>query len=280
MDCPYDTLVISGGSLNVISALGALQFLRDISKTDNIKNFIGTSAGSIICYFLIIGYTPIEIIVYMCKNYKMFETLKTVNFVQASRGEGALSFALISDIIEKMTIDKIGKLLLLKDLRELYGKTFVCTTFNLSKNCTEYISDETHPDVPCISAIRMSCNIPVIFEPYKYGDALYVDGGLTNNFPVDIGEKIGNRVLGLNIDTSEPIVFGTINTVEYAYKLLIISLTESVRCRIANKRSTTDIVDIKSGGNTIKPFDFDIATRNKLCLFSIGYECAKNFMNK
>lgn len=280
MDCPYDTLVISGGSLNGISTLGALQFFRDINKVDSIKNFIGTSAGSIICYFLIIGYTPIEIIVYMCKNYKLFESLKTVNFVQASRGEGALSFALISDIIEKMTIDKIGKLLLLKDLKENYGKNFVCTTFNLTKNCTEYISNESHPDIPCISAIRMSCNIPVVFEPYKYGDALYVDGGLTNNFPVDVAEKIGDRVLGLNIDTSEPIVFGTINTLEYAYKLLIISLNESVRCRIKNKRDTTDIIDIKSGANTVKPFDFNIATKDKLSLFSIGYECAKNFFNE
>jgi NTE family protein len=123
----------------------------------------------------------------------------------------------------------------------------------------------------------MSCNIPVIFEPYKYGDGLYVDGGLTNNFPVDIGEKIGIRVIGLNIDTSEPVKFGTINTIEYAYKLLIISLNESVRCRISNKSETTDVISIRSADKTFKPFDFDITTKDKLCLFSTGYECAKHF---
>lgn len=58
----FDTLVISGGSVNGISALGALQYLRDNEYLNNIKTYIGTSSGAFICYLLAIGYTPVEII--------------------------------------------------------------------------------------------------------------------------------------------------------------------------------------------------------------------------
>jgi hypothetical protein len=64
----YDTLVLSGGSSKGIIILGALQYLIDNYLISNIETYIGTSVGSIICYLLLIGYTPIEIIVYICKN--------------------------------------------------------------------------------------------------------------------------------------------------------------------------------------------------------------------
>ena len=276
----YDTLVVSGGSMNGLGVLGALQFLKDDNKINNLQNFIGTSAGSIICYFLIIGYTPIEIMVYICTNYKLFETLKTIDFIKASKGEGAISFALISDIIEKMTIDKVGKPLLLKDLKETYGKSFTCTTFNLTKNCVEYISNETHPDMPCLSAIHMSCNIPVIFEPYKYGDCLYVDGGVSDNFPIDLGERVGEQVIGIIINTAEPIVFGSMNVMEYAYKLLVIALNEACKYKIDNTKPTTDVIHIKFMDKTLKMFDFDIDSKAKLSLFSVGYESAKKYYER
>ena len=64
----YDTLVLSGGSSKGIMTLGALQYLYDNFLLKNIKNYIGTSAGAMICYLLAIGYTPVEIIVYICKH--------------------------------------------------------------------------------------------------------------------------------------------------------------------------------------------------------------------
>ena len=64
----FDTLVIAGGSSKGIVTLGALQYLYDNNIGKNINTYIGTSSGSIICFLLIIGYTPIEIIVYICTN--------------------------------------------------------------------------------------------------------------------------------------------------------------------------------------------------------------------
>lgn len=273
----YDTLVISGGSMNGVGILGALQYLKDNGLINDLKNFVATSAGTIVCYFLAIGYTPIEIMVYICTNHKIFENLKSVNFLKAMKGEGVISFALISDIIEKMTIDKIGRPILLRHLREIYGKSFTCTTYNLTKNCIEYISDETHPDMPCISAIHMSCNIPVIFEPYKYGECLYIDGGISNNFPIDFACQNGQKIIGLTMNTTDVIEFEKLNIMEYMYKLLAILLNEFSQEKIKNKPENVDVIDVKFGDRSLKVFDFDIDLKTKLGLFSIGYESAKKF---
>ena len=34
-------------------------------------------------------------------------------------------------------------------------------------------------------AIAMSCSIPLVFSQYKLGNYIFVDGGVTNNFPIE-----------------------------------------------------------------------------------------------
>ena len=64
----YDTLVLAGGGTKGILTLGALQYAFDNLFLTNVKNYIGTSAGAMICFLLCIGYKPIEIIVYICTH--------------------------------------------------------------------------------------------------------------------------------------------------------------------------------------------------------------------
>ena len=44
-------------------------------------------------------------------------------------------------------------------------------------------------------AMRASMSIPSIFEPVPYKDVLLVDGGILNNFPVDIAKKWGADII-------------------------------------------------------------------------------------
>ena len=64
----YDTLVLSGGSSKGILTLGALQYCYDNFLLNKIETYVGTSSGAIISFLLIIGYSPIEIMVYICCN--------------------------------------------------------------------------------------------------------------------------------------------------------------------------------------------------------------------
>ena len=50
------------------------------------------------------------------------------------------------------------------------------------------------------SALRATMSIPSVFEPVEYRGRLLVDGGLVNNYPVDVMRKKGmNFIIGVNV---------------------------------------------------------------------------------
>ena len=162
----YDTLVLSGCSQKGFIILGALQYCIDNFLLTDIKYFIGTSTGAIICYLLIIGYTPIEIVVYLCTN-QILERMQNLNIVAMIQGNGASSFNHLQEHLERMSIEKIGYLPTMLDIYNKFGKTLVCITHNVTENITEYISHETNPSIPCLTALHMSANLPLIFAYFK-----------------------------------------------------------------------------------------------------------------
>jgi len=50
-------------------------------------------------------------------------------------------------------------------------------------------------------ALRASISIPTIFAPIEWGDALLVDGGVSNNLPVDIVKEMGADIV-LSVDVT------------------------------------------------------------------------------
>jgi len=179
----YDTLVISGGALKGFAILGCLQCLVDQNKLSGVHKYIGTSIGAIIGYLLCIGYTPIEIMVYLAKS-NLMERLAKFDVLQAMHNHGAVSFSIINEVLEKMTIEKIGRLITLGELRDRFGKTLICCTFNLSSQEQEFKTSDDHPEMPCLVALRMSSNLPVLFEPFLYEHSYYVDGCVISTFPI------------------------------------------------------------------------------------------------
>ncbi len=55
-----------------------------------------------------------------------------------------------------------------------------------------------------VKAIRASMSIPSIFNPVDYGDSLLVDGGIINNYPVDVVKEMGaDIIIGLRLKFPE-----------------------------------------------------------------------------
>ena len=274
--CEYDTLVLSGGSSKGILILGALLYAQDNFLLGKVYNYIGTSAGAIICFLLIIGYTPIEIIVYLCTN-QLLEKLKHFNIVAMMNGNGATSFSNIYEQLEKMTIDKLGYLPTFRNIKTRFGKNLVCVTYNLTDSVTEYISTETHPNLPCIIALKMSSNLPLVFAPFKYSDKFYIDGGISNNFAIDYGDKIGKKTLGLLLKSEEEnfnaVYPSESNILEYIYKLIFIPISNGIDHRVAGVSSRCEIV--KLSYQKLKFFSFNLNAKEKLQIFSSGYEQMK-----
>jgi len=274
----YDTLVLSGESSRSFVTLGAIQYAFDNYLLKDLVNYVGTSSGSIICYLLAIGYTPIEIIVYICTN-QLMEKMQHFNIVAMIQGRGATSFSNIQEQLEKMTISKIGYLPTLNDLKEKMNKILVCVTHNLTENRTEYLSWETYPHLPCITALHMSSNLPLIFENYRYGNSLYVDGGISDNFAIDIGEKMGEKILGIVLN-SECASFSNdteVNTLEFIYKLIYVPVIQAInhKIRLTSASNKCKIVNIKNVTANLKFFEFNVVSSTKLNMFSNGYEQMK-----
>ena len=265
----WDTLVIAGGSMKGISVLGAVQWLVDQNYLYGVKNYIGTSVGTLICYLVMIGYTPIEVIANICSR-KITEKLTCLDINSGLSGKGAVSFNPIQEELEKMTLEKLGTLLTMKESYNRFGKKLICTVYNLTKNKTEYISVDTHPDIPCITAIRMSCSLPLIFEEVKYLDSYYVDGGLVDNFPFKYAKSVGKYIIGIDIKSernAKPL-FQT-NMFEYLYQFMCISISSNNEKEHKVDSRLHKIINIET--NAIKVFNFNISTRDKLDLFSLGY---------
>lgn len=273
----FDTLVLSGGSIHAIIVLGALQYAEDNFLLKKINTIIGTSAGAICGYLLAIGYTPLEIMVYLCTK-QVLEKMKHFNIVAMMNGNGCTSYVHIQEQLEKMTIEKIGILPTLKELYTIFNKKLVCCTYNLSKNCEEILNYETYPDMPCLIALRMSSNLPLIFDHFKYTGSFYTDGGISNNFPIDIGDKIGNKILGIVLDKFNFNFNNKENTIEYIYQLMLVPINQSIISKINKASDKCYIVKLETDKTPF--FNFNLDTHTKLEMFSDGFVQMKNLWEK
>jgi len=276
--CNYDTIVLSGGSVKGLLTIGALQYAYDNYLLSDIKIYIGTSVGAMLNFLLIIGYTPIEIMIYLCTN-QLIEKLQHFNIVAMINGSGALSFSSIYEHVEKMTIDKIGFLPTIQDLKDKFGKEFICVTYNLSESKVEYISYENNPQLPCLIAIKMSSNLPLIFENFKYGNNFYIDGGVSDNFAIDVGISKGNKIIGIYLEEEEKNFNDNkdINIIEFIYKLMFIPISQSMKYKIDNAMMDKKCKIIKLKVNNTSTLSFNISSVDKLELFSSGYQQIKNY---
>jgi predicted patatin/cPLA2 family phospholipase len=64
------------------------------------------------------------------------------------------------------------------------GYEFEIVVTNLDKDTTEYFNHQTEPDLCCVEAVLMSITIPLIFQSYIYKNNIYLDGAISQAFPI------------------------------------------------------------------------------------------------
>lgn len=278
----YDTLVLSGGGIYGYAILGALQYLKDHDRLSKINTFVGTSIGSIIAYLLAIGCTPMEIILYL-HSKNVLKNINQFNIISMIQGNGSCDYNTIQSHVEKITIDKVGKYLTLQGLREKFGKTLIVCTYNLTQDCVQYITPDNNPDMPCLVAIRMSSNIPLIFEDFKYMGDYYIDGGISDNFPIEIPELADKNIIGVGFNNTKkkyikPTAEG--NILDYIFHIMFIplgKLNSDKLERLSDKNHLIIKINLK---DDLHSFNFAISHRNTLDLFSTGYNDTKKFFEE
>jgi NTE family protein len=197
----YEYLVLSGGGVKGISFVGALWELNkmgviyDENNKLKLKGFAAASAGSIIATLLAVGYSIDEL-------NKIMLDLDFANIVDDKIGYIRDSY----NFITKYGICKgqylynfIGELIKEKTgnpdytFKQLYTDKnikLVMSVTNLTLNKTIYLhpqhADEMYSEIPIRVGVRMSSSVPFLFEPYMYNNCLFVDGGMLDNYPIDV----------------------------------------------------------------------------------------------
>ena len=293
----YDTIILSGGGTKGLCSLGSLQYLQDSKRIDcsAIKTMVGTSIGAIICYFIAIGYTPIELVVYLC-SHNVLESLTINNFEKIVTGEGIYDYQILRDVYEKMTLEKMDNVPTLHDIYTQFGKELIICTYNFTERKPEHLSYRTHPDLSCLDALRMSSNLPFIFSSFWYNEKEYIDGGVIENFSFSMAsslikdrEESEKKIVGIYLDNDKDINTNTNNTnndpkeynrltpiLDKIYAMLLIPMGAHEKQMIASIDHTKmDFITVSA--QNIKIYTFKLPHSDKLELFSLGYNRAKEY---
>ncbi len=198
----FNSIVIAGGAAKIISVIGVIKYLEEHSLSKYIRTFIGTSAGSILCFMMALGYNWTEMISIINEtldneeivNIKLDEFLNVLNTYGFSSGEQLLTF--LRHVLQKKTgLDDITFI----DFAKLTGKNLVVCVSNITKEVPEFFSVDNMAELSILTAIRISCSLPIIFTPITINGDVYQDGGLYANFPITYLKDKLHDILGVNI---------------------------------------------------------------------------------
>lgn len=258
-------LVLSGGGIKGISFLGALNVLDKLGILKNIEIYAGTSVGSIILFLINIGYSPMELFE-LVKKINL-NKLKTINLSLFLNSMGLDNGEKIISLLKRLMKHKnINEKITFKELHDLTKKTFIVNSVNIDKQCSEYFSYMTHPDISVIYIIRMSFSIPFLFTPIEFNGFTYVDGGCIDNFSINYFSDRKDELLGICIESVQQKRNKNCSFDEYAINV--------IGCILNGATSTIsqqyENYIIKILINDVTTIDFDISLDKKNYLYEIG----------
>lgn len=269
-----DTICMSGGGIKGFSFVGALDYLNNTNyiNIEKISNWVGTSAGSILSLLLSIGYTPVEIgdfvIEFDFKKMDMDISVENV-FLKFGISNGErFEFILKSFLKKKLGIEDIN----FKNLYQVTKKNLIIIGTNFSKCCEEAFSWERTPTMSVITAVRISCSIPVFFTPVLYAGSYYVDGGVKNNFPINYCNK--KTTLGLYIKNNSTI--DQIDSIGTIVTGCLGIVTDTITFKDTDFHE--NVIQIDNYANEV--IKFDLSIENKLKIINLGQTYAKKFVEE
>lgn len=261
------TLVISGGALKGFGMLGAIQYIHERIGIENINSYFGTSVGAMIGYILCIGQTPLESI-HSIVSSDILKVQGELNIEQLLNQQGVFSFEPFNDELELITLAKYGELFTMKSLYEKLGKELCCVTVNYTTQKTEILHHTTTPDLPCLLAVQMSCSIPFVFTQLMHNDSIFIDGGISDNFPIRVAFRMGKTdIIGICANTEPPDDEPT--QLKWS-KLLFLPMRLQTQRTIRKYRKRCVIIDVPVH-NSMR---IDMDTPEIMEMFSIGYKTA------
>lgn len=209
-------LVLGSGANKGIVQLGILSSLKFFDNK-KIKLYVGSSAGALICYFLMIGYSAEELYdklkpILLFRLSNMIEiaiNLKSqLDSIISQNSNKENDFHLfnvdyLKHVINSLTREKLGidaSDITLNDLCEITQKDIAIAVCNYTDSVTKFFTKDDQ--ITCLEALVMSCSAPILFPPVSYCGKIYIDGGIVSNFPLNYAISHSDKedhILGIAI---------------------------------------------------------------------------------
>ena len=212
---PKVGVVLSGGGAKGTAHIGALKVMEEAGIPIDI--IVGTSMGSIIGGLYAIGYTPGQLdSIFMAQDWTALLSDKSGRTaIDLQAREQSSQYILSVPFFEKPQDLISGGL--------IKGRNVGNMLWQLTEGYHDSIDFRTMP-IPfaCVSqdlvtgkevvfrngilpiAIRASMSIPGVFAPVDTDGKLLIDGGITNNYPVDVALDMGADII-IGVDVQDPL---------------------------------------------------------------------------
>lgn len=156
-------LVLSGGGIRGVMHLGVLKAFDEAGIS--IQQISSASAGAIVGAMYSYGYQPEE-------TLKFIKEIKVMRSLRPSLSGGLLKMEVFAHLLRKYIPED--------DFSALKIPLTVAAT-DFKHGRIKYF-DKGELALPIMAS---SC-VPIVFEPVKIGDTIYVDGGLMDNMPAAV----------------------------------------------------------------------------------------------
>ncbi len=215
-DRPKVAVVLSGGGAKGTAHIGALKVIEEAGIP--IDYVVGTSMGAIVGGLYSIGYTPQQLdSMVNAQNWKFLlsdapnpKDVLLDDRLKSERYVLSIPFSLKSANISDAGIIKGRNLArLFSTLTDGYQDSvnfnrlpipFACVSENLVDG-----SEVVFHEGILATAMRSSMSIPGVFVPVDLNGMVLVDGGMVNNYPVDVALGMGAGYI-IGVDVQSPLL--------------------------------------------------------------------------
>lgn len=294
-------LVFSGGGVRAVAYAGALEALTSAHDVRHIARVAGASAGSLAAALVALGAPPSHITRWLLDApYASFadggwgvagETTRLMRRFGLHPGDTLSAFlqdcvaratALHGEPRPEITLSELGQ--------GPYASLFVIAT-NLSRQSASILCAQTAPTLPVWKAVRMSMSIPGFFEPVSWEGDLWVDGGVSWNYPIDLFELTGRplpgkpapggQTLGLCLGTRDAMTEEAQGRVaidgleSYFHALVSFALSESTRVHVTAQDLARTVFIPDEGVTTL---DLEVSRERLEALVEGGQEAMRAWL--
>jgi len=239
-------LVLSGGGMRGAAHIGAIKALEEHNVFPT--HIAGASAGAIIGALYAYGFSCEKMLDFLKTtqlfNYRKFAVSKP-GFIDAEKYYNYFKKQFPED-----------------NFSALNKKLFITATNILSGD------SEVFTDGELIKPVLASASFPGLFSPIKMKQGLYVDGGVLNNFPVELLQKDCDQVIGVYLNLYKT---KTQAQLKHFHNIIERSITIGAVQADIQKFSDCDILVAPHALSQFALFD----KKNIDAIYKIGYDSMK-----